>query len=229
MISSFKAGPPQLPPKQTPKPPPPFVPAGTFDPKKTGKNRKNEEKNFCPCPITNGPFEIELRASDRTIFQTILDRNNTSSKNKQFIFIVLSHHFLLNRQYTKCIILIQNCLKNRSITDPKLYLKRKKFYSRFKFGKKRRVNRVLDAPVVLEVEDPLPKFSSSSSPFYRPSSRGFDTFGPWRHSHLVGITPGVYVTKVGPRFNGDPDLPDTTLSTENPGKLGSGFMILYLI
>ena len=30
------------------------------------------------------------------------------------------------------IILVQNCLKNNSITGPKLYLKREKFYSRFK-------------------------------------------------------------------------------------------------
>eukprot|EP00116_Pleurobrachia_bachei_P006162 sb/3466424/ len=33
----------------------------------------------------------------------------------------------------RCIILIQNCLKNRSITGAKLYLKRERFYSRFKF------------------------------------------------------------------------------------------------
>eukprot|EP00116_Pleurobrachia_bachei_P005774 sb/3466036/ len=60
------------------------------------------------------PFEIQLRASDRMIFQTILNQNNITEKNKKFILIAISHHFLLLRQYTNCIS------------------KGKKFYSCFK-------------------------------------------------------------------------------------------------
>eukprot|EP00116_Pleurobrachia_bachei_P008780 sb/3469042/ len=81
------------------------------------------------------PFEIQLRASDRTIFQTILNQNIITAKTKKFISMAISDHFLLPRQYTnlcRYVILIQNCLKNRSITGPKLYLKREKFYSCFK-------------------------------------------------------------------------------------------------
>eukprot|EP00116_Pleurobrachia_bachei_P015271 sb/3475533/ len=85
-------------------------------------------------------FEIQLRASGRTIFQTILNQNNTTGKTKKIIFIGISHHFLLTLQnsqeemiryrngnelfsLSRCVILIQNCLKNRSTTGPKLYLK----------------------------------------------------------------------------------------------------------
>ena len=47
------------------------------------------------------PFEIQLRASDRTIFQTILNQNNIMAKSKKFISVAKSHHFLFYHQCTK--------------------------------------------------------------------------------------------------------------------------------
>eukprot|EP00116_Pleurobrachia_bachei_P019092 sb/3479354/ len=75
------------------------------------------------------PFEIQLRASDRMIFQTILNQNNITEKNKKFILIAISHHFLLLRQYTK-----YGKYTHFSSTSSagSLYLKREKFYSCFK-------------------------------------------------------------------------------------------------
>eukprot|EP00116_Pleurobrachia_bachei_P011339 sb/3471601/ len=80
-------------------------------------------------PLVPVLFEIQLRDSDRTIFQTILNETNLGSN---FINLDFPIRIFCNKALCRYVILVQNCLKSRCITGPKLYLKREKFYSCFK-------------------------------------------------------------------------------------------------